>query len=69
MTEQTQTLTIDGIEYSLADLSDAAKQQLANLRVCDQEIQRLQQKLAIAQTARASYANALKVELPKQAAH
>jgi hypothetical protein len=64
MTEQPQPLTIDGTEYNLADLSDAAKQQLANLRVCDQEIQRLQQQLGIAQTARASYANALKAELP-----
>ncbi|MCF7996986.1 MAG: DUF6447 family protein [Chromatiaceae bacterium] len=62
MTEQTHT--IDGTEYSLADLSDAAKQQLTNLRICDQEIQRLQQQLAIAQTARAAYANALKAELP-----
>ncbi|MEA3644340.1 MAG: DUF6447 family protein [Lamprobacter sp.] len=64
-----QTLTIDGTEYNPADLTDAAKQQLANLRVCDQEIQRLQQQLGIAQTARAAYANALKAELPKAAAH
>ncbi|MEA3641116.1 MAG: DUF6447 family protein [Lamprobacter sp.] len=69
MTDQPQTLTIDGIEYHLADLGDAARQQVTNLRVCDQEIQRLQQQLAIAQTARAAYANALKGKLPKSAAH
>lgn len=65
MTEQTQTLTIDGTEYKLEDFSTAAQQQLTNLRMCDQEIQRLKRQLAIAQTARAAYANALKSELPK----
>jgi len=64
-----QTLTIDGTDYRIADLTDAAKQQLANLQVCDQEIQRLQHQLGIAQTARAAYANALKAELPKATAH
>ncbi|MBK1618604.1 hypothetical protein CKO42_09170 [Lamprobacter modestohalophilus] len=66
---ESQTLTIDGTEYNPGDLSDAAKQQLANLRVCDQEIQRLQQQLAIAQTARGAYANALKAELPDTTTH
>lgn len=59
-----QTITIDGQNYNLADLSDAARNQLVNLRVTDQEIASLQQKLAIAQTARVAYANALKAELP-----
>jgi len=58
-----QTLTIDGVEYNAADLSDNAKNQIMNLRVTDQEIASLQQKLAIAQTARVAYANALKAEL------
>ena len=60
-----QKITIDGAEYKLADLSDNAKNQIMNLRVTDQEIGRLQQLLAIAQTARASYAQALAEELPK----
>ena len=59
-----QTITIDGQNYNLADLSDAARNQLVNLRVTDQEIARLQQQMAIAQTARVAYANALKAELP-----
>ena len=67
MSEQTtQTLTIDGTEYNLAELSDNARSQIANLRVTDQEIQRLNQQLAIAQTARAAYARALEAELPKR---
>lgn len=63
----TQTITIDGKEYALDDLSEAAKGQLTNLRVVDQEIARLQQQQAIAQTARNAYANALKEQLPKEA--
>lgn len=59
-----QTITIDGKDYALDDLSEAAKAQLTNLRVVDQEISRLQQQQAIAQTARNAYANALKAELP-----
>lgn len=62
-----QTITIDGKDYALEDLSEAAKSQLTNLRVTDQEIARLQQQLAITQTARTTYANALKTELPKDA--
>lgn len=66
---QTQTLTIDGTDYNVADLSENARNQVMNLRVTDQEISRLQQQLAIAQTARTAYANALKDELPKKETH
>ncbi|MFN2362445.1 MAG: DUF6447 family protein [Marinobacter sp.] len=59
------TITIDGQQYDVNSLSDNAKSQIANLRVTDQEIQRLNQQLAIAQTARAAYARALEAELPK----
>ncbi|MHB0776539.1 DUF6447 family protein [Halomonas sp. WWR20] len=61
-----QTVTIDGTEYNLADLSENARSQVTNLRVTDQEITRLQQQLAIAQTARTAYARALSEELPKK---
>ena len=65
-TNATQKVTIDGVEYAVDRLSEAARSQIVNLRVCEQEIVRLQQQLAIAQTARAAYANALKNELPAQ---
>jgi len=58
-----QTVTIDGKEYALDQLSEEARNQVVNLRVTDQEISRLKQQLAIAQTARTAYANALKREL------
>nr|WP_298059758.1 DUF6447 family protein [uncultured Halomonas sp.] len=67
--DTSNTVTIDGREYNLADLSENARNQLLNLRVTDQEVQRLNQQLAIAQTARTAYANALKKELPEQKTH
>ncbi len=66
MSEATsQTVTIDGKEYDVQSLSEEARTQIVNLRVTDQEIQRLKQCLAITQTARVSYAKALEAALPK----
>lgn len=64
-----QMITIDGSGYNVADLSDNARAQVANLRVTDAEIERLKQQLAIYQTARTTYARALSDELPKKTAH
>ncbi|GLQ17213.1 DUF6447 family protein [Maritalea porphyrae] len=63
MTEQINTITIDGKEFNLADLSDQAKSQLGNLQAADAEISRLNAQLAIAQTARNAYAQVLKGEI------
>lgn len=60
-------ITIDGVQYDLDMLSEAAKQQLINLQVTDGEIARLQTQLGIANTARTAYANALKATLPQTA--
>ena len=57
------TVTIDGKDYAVEQLSENARNQLTNIRVTDQEIARLQQQLAIFRTARATYANALKAEI------
>ncbi|WP_336275061.1 DUF6447 family protein [Vreelandella indica] len=64
--KQQQTVTIDGTEYNINDLSDNAKAQVTNLRVTDAEIANLKQQLAIFQTARTAYARALSEELPKK---
>jgi hypothetical protein len=61
----TDTITIDGKEYSKRDLSEKARAHIVNLHVVDQEITRLKLQIAIAQTARAAYASALKAELPE----
>ena len=61
---ESRIINIDNVEYPLDSLSDAAKQQLTNLRIVDREIVRLQTQLGIAQTARAVYANGVKNNLP-----
>ena len=58
------TITIDNVEYNTDNLSQDALQQLKMLQVTDAEIGRLNAQLAIAQTARIAYANALKASLP-----
>ena len=60
-----QTIDIDGKSYEIDKLSDEAKSQLGNIQVVDAEIQRLEQRKAIAQTARNAYARALQEELAK----
>ena len=57
------TITIDGKEYNPDDLSDSAKAQLASLNMTEQKIAQLQNDIAIAQTARNAYAQALSAEL------
>ena len=63
--ENEQKITIDEKEYDVESLSDEAKTQILNMRFADQEIADVQKKLAIAQTARNTYANALREELPE----
>ncbi len=57
-------IKIDNKDYDTDALNTEAKQQLQMLSITEQEIKRLQAQLAIAQTARISYANALKSALP-----
>ena len=61
-----QTVTIGNKEYNLDNLSEKAKAQLANLRVADKEISRLQVQIALVKTARRAYAQSLKTELPPE---
>lgn len=58
-------ITIDERQYELDLLSSTAKEQLASLQFVDAEIQKLQAQLAVYQTARMAYSNALKAALPK----
>jgi predicted nucleic acid-binding protein len=64
--EEQRTIPIDDKEYDIESLSDEAKKQIVSMRVADEEIAALQRKLAIAQTARNAYANALREELPEE---
>lgn len=56
-------IKIDGKDYAVDDLTDEQKNQLQAIRFTDTEVQRLQALLAVAQTARASYAKALSESL------
>ncbi|MBE0548837.1 MAG: hypothetical protein IH627_14570 [Rubrivivax sp.] len=58
-------ITIDGKAYELDKLSEAALQQLKNIRMADQELARLQMQQALVQTARSAYGHVLQAELAK----
>ena len=63
--ENAKTITIDDVEYNLEELSDNAKAQLGNIRFVDTQLQQLNNELAVSDTARIGYTNALKGELAK----
>ena len=56
-------ITIDDVEYAMDDLSENAKAQIVNIQFVDNQIQQLKNELAVADTARIGYTNALKSEL------
>ena len=58
-------ITIDDIEYDTDNMSDNAKAQVASLQFNEAHMNRLRNELAIADTAKIAYVNALKVELSK----
>lgn len=60
-----QKIKIDDVEYEVDAMSEIAKTQLMHLRMVDMELGRLQGQMAIHQTARVAYLNALKAELTK----
>ena len=60
-----QKITVDDVEYNLADLSDEAKTQILNIQFVDAQLQQLNNELAVSDTARIGYTNALKAELTK----
>jgi len=62
--KQVPKVNVNGTEYNIADLSDEAKVQVQNLRAADAEIRHLNIQLALAQTARNAYIQALQAVLP-----
>ena len=60
-------ITVDGVEYNINEMSDAAKAQLSNIQFVGDQIQQLQNEWAISDTARLGYQAALKGELLKSA--
>lgn len=60
-------VNIDGKEYDTDALSDDAKANIQNVQYCEQKMAELKRELAVTQTARNAYAQALKGALPKDA--
>ena len=58
-------INIYGAEYSVADMSDKAKEMLANIQFVDAQIQQLNNEWAVSDTARIGYTRALNAELAK----
>ena len=64
MTEHpTPTITIDGVEHQVDNLSDEHKVVIGHVQVADQEIAKLQNLIAILTTGRQAYINELGKEL------
>ena len=59
-------ITVDGIEYNSEDLSENGKAQLASLQFLEVQMKKLKAEIAVYQTARNSYAGAMKNELEKE---
>jgi hypothetical protein len=60
-------ITIDGVEHDTETLSDNGKAQLASLQFLQVHMDSLRNKIALHQTARNAYVQALKAELDKAA--
>ena len=60
-------ITVDGIEYNTEDLTDNGKAQLASLQFLEVQMNKLKNEIAVFQTAKQAYVNALKAELEKDA--
>ena len=56
-------IKIDDVEYDTDGMSDNAKAQVASLQFNEAHMNRLRNELAIADTAKIAYVNALKKEL------
>ena len=58
-------ITVEGLEYNTEDLTDNGKAQLASLQFLEVQMKKLQNEIAVYQTARNGYVAALKAELVK----
>ena len=63
-----QTLTLNGKEYNIDDLSDEAKNIANNIVFADAKLNQLRNEAALIQTARNAYVQALTNEIEKKPA-
>lgn len=58
---------IDDKEYDTDSLSEEANKRIRNIQYCEEKMAELRRELALVQTARSAYAQALQGALPKDA--
>ena len=56
-------ITVDGMEYNTEDLSDNAKAQIASLQFLEDQMSKIKSEIAVYETAKSAYIQALKAEL------
>ena len=61
-----QSITIDGVEHLIENLSDEQKNVVGHVQIADQELTRLNNLVAIISTGRQAYINQLGNELNKK---
>jgi hypothetical protein len=66
MSEEIQTITIDGTEYVIDQLSEDHKSIINHIQVADIAVQQMQTEIAIMTTGRQAYINQLGEELGKE---
>ena len=64
--DEVNKVIVDDVEYLLDEISDEARTQLINITFVDEELHRLNNELAVADTARIGYTNALKNEIARK---
>jgi hypothetical protein len=57
--------SLDGVEYNSEDLSDEGRAKLASLQFLELHMRKIQDEVAVYNTARSSYLAGLKSELEK----
>jgi hypothetical protein len=65
MADEERKVTVDGVEYKVDNLPENARAQIVNLRFVSERIQQLNNELAVANTARVGYQDAVKREVAK----
>ena len=58
-----ETITMDGTDYNIADLTDEGKALVESLKFVEQEISQTQARLAVLNTAKTAYSASLRNQL------
>lgn len=65
MMDDEEEVTVDGVTYKVASLSEEAQTQVNNIKFVEAEMHAMQARLAVYTTAKIAYENALRQALPR----